>query len=270
MDECVLQSLLQVTNDEPTANLPLVLPIEGNSSETYCECLIRGRSQRGTLVRLLAIFESRGIKVLSCNYESSVESGAFGITLILQLEKNSDSETLLLVEKLMETKMVSSVEFAPLKGKAFANFRFPIVLLPRTRGVIVLAEALAESIQGAAELSDSALQEAGIRYGHSFAKQSFEEKILAKREDLLIQILRATGWGTGKLEENEKREITFVLKDPVIGVDSEMVGKSRFLVGMLQGMLAEALDFPLQLLHDRFDGKTNSLVLKLARSSNSN
>jgi hypothetical protein len=261
---------LQVTNDEPAANLPLVLSIEGILSDGYCECLIRGQSQRGALVRLLAIFESRGIRVRSCTYESSAESGAFGTTLILQLEKNSDSETLVLVEKLMETKMVSSVEFAPLKGKAFANFRFPIVLLPEKRGVIVLAEALAESIQGAAELSDSALQDAGIRYGHSFAKLSLEEKKSAKREEMVIQILRATGWGIGKFEENEKGEITFVLKDPVIGMDSELEGKSRFLVGMLQGMLEEVVGPPLQLLHDRFDGKTNSLVLKLARSSNLN
>ncbi|HYB03886.1 MAG TPA: hypothetical protein VED17_05465 [Nitrososphaerales archaeon] len=261
---------LQVTNDEPEANLPLVLPIQEISSEGYCECLIRGRSQRGALVRLLAIFESRGIKVLSCNYESSNESGVFGTTLILQLEKNSDSETLVLVEKLMETKMVSSIEFAPLKGKAFANFRFPIIMLPGTRGVIVLAEALAESIQGAAGLSNSVVQEAGIRYGHSFAKQSLEEEKAVKREETLVQILRATGWGTGKLEENEKGEITFVIKDPVIGVDSELEGKSRFLVGMLQGMLEEALGRRLQLLQDRFDGKTNSLVLKLAGSLNSN
>ena len=83
-----------------------------------------------------------------------------------------------------------------------------------------------------------------------------------KRKELLIQILRATGWGTGKFEENEKGEITFVLKEPVIGVDSELEGKSRFLVGMLQGMLEETLGGPLQLLHDRFDGKTNSLVLE--------
>jgi acetolactate synthase regulatory subunit len=255
---------MQVSTGESANHLPLVLPIEENSSDGYCECLIRGRSQRGILVKFLAIIESRGIRVLSCSYESSADSGAFGASLILQLEKNSDSETLSLVEKLMDTRTVSSVEFAPLKGKFFANFRFPIVVLPGERGVIIQPEALVESVQEAGQLSAAAVLETGRKYGHSFASQSRGK---SGKEDIVIQVLRATGWGTGKYEENEMGEVIFVLKDPAIGVDTEFEDKSRFIVGLIQGMLEEILGCQMRVLNDRFDGKTNSLVVKLIKTA---
>jgi len=255
---------MQVSSGESANHFPFVLPIEEIPSEGYCECLIRGKSQRGILVRLLAIFESRGIRVLSCSYESIADSGVFGASLILQLEKNSDSETLSLVEKLMDTRTVSSVEFAPLKGKSFANFRFPIVVLSGERGVIIQPEVLVDSVQEAGKLSAIAVLESGRKYGHSFASHLRRK---SGKEDVVIQVLRATGWGTGKYEENEKGEIIFVLKDPAIGVDAELEDKSRFLVGLIQGMLEEILGYQMRVLNDRFDGKTNSLIVKLVKAS---
>jgi hypothetical protein len=230
-----------------------------------CECLIRGKAQRGVLVRLLAIFESRGIAVLNCTYESEGSQGIFRATLILQLENDSDSETLTLVEKLMETKMVSRIEFAPLKEKAFGNFRFPIILLPGKRGVVIQPTSLARGLQETSHLSDSDLQQAGLAYGRAFAGLVLTVKKSGRAEEIVLQVLRATGWGTGKLEENEKGQITFILKDPAIGIESEGDGASKFLLGMIQGMLEETFSSSLHLLQDRFDGKTNSLVLRLAK-----
>ncbi len=260
---------MQVTSDESATDLPLILPIAGDSAAGYCECLIKGKFQRGTLVRLLAIFESRGIKVLNCAYDSDAANGTFGATLTLQLEKESDSETLTLVEKLMETKMVSTIEFAPLKGKAFGTFRFPVILMPGDRGVVVQATSLSKSFRETANLSDRMIQDVGISYGRTFARQALSKKKSVKQDEIVLQILRASGWGTGKLEENAKGEITFILKDPVIGLESEGDGDSRFLIGMIQGMLEEAFSCAFRLLQDRFDGKTNSLVLRLLRSSTS-
>ena len=61
--------------------------------------------------------------------------------MLLEL-KNSRQDMVGLVEKVMETKVVTSVEFSPLEGKLFSNFHFPIFLFPDKRGIILLAEEL--------------------------------------------------------------------------------------------------------------------------------
>ncbi len=221
------------------------------------------------LVRLLAIFESRGIGVLSCSYES--DNAAFAATLVLELKNNSDSETLTLVEKLMDTKVVSSVEFSPLKGRKFASFRFPIVILPGERGVIVQPQLLMNGLAEDAKQEEAiTILEGGRSYGHSFAKLLHERKTGERDTDIMIQSLKVTGWGIGECKENEKGDITFIMKDPVFGLDSEHDSESRFLVGMIQGMIEEIFSRPMSLQGDRFDGKTNSLVIKLTKRGTSN
>ena len=241
----------------------MFLPREDYSGGGYCECLIRGKAERGVLVRLLAIFESRGIKVDSCSFESGLGKPVFGATLVLELrKKSSDSDMFALVEKLMDTRLVSSVEFAPLEGKAFTNFRFPIVILPEERGVIVQPQILIDCLVAVFHGNVASSLEAGRRYGSLLASHFSSQKTVGTA----IQALKATGWGIGKYEENEKGKITFALSDPVIGIESELESRSRFLVGMIQGMLENICGYPMILLGDGFDGKTNSLIVRLAKS----
>jgi hypothetical protein len=256
--------LLKSTS-ENESNLPVVLPRETSSGAEYSECLIRGKSQRGGLVRLLAIFESRGIRVVSCSYESSDRNSAFGATLVLELKNSSDSQTLTLVEKLMDTRIVSSIEFAPLEGRSFNIFRFPIVILPEERGVIVQPELLIDGIQNAIEEQSKSILEAGRNYGRALASRLHQSNGTEKSLGIIVQTLKATGWGIGKFEENENGEVLFTLGDPAFGINSEMKMRSRFLVGMIQGMVEGVHGCNMRLLSDRFDGKSNSVVVRLSK-----
>jgi hypothetical protein len=215
-------------------------------------------------VRLLAIFESRGIAVLNCSYETDMDSGMFGAVLVLQLRDDSDSETLTLVERLMDTRLVSSVEFAPLSGKSFPSFRFPIIVSQEERGVIVQPASFVDSIL-ATNGTTMNLLDAGKKYGHSVVKGLKNESNPLLDAGIIIQLLKATGWGIGKFEENEKGNVTFILRDPVFGIDSEQEVRTEFIVGLLRGVIEEVLSAELQVISYRFDGKSNSLVVKLSK-----
>jgi len=258
-----------VSNDEGKTDLPILLARKEFSSEGYSECLIRGRSQqqRGILVRILAIFESQGIRVASCSYESSPQTDSFAATLILELRKNStDSETLTIVEKLMDTRIISSVEFSPLA--AFQTFRYPTLIMPDERGVIVQPDLLVEALEDAG-LADSLLQ-AGREYGRYLALRLKTKELDGKGSEAIIQLLKATGWGLGNYEENEAGQIVFSLSDPVFGVNSELNNRSKFLVGLIYGLIEEMTGAEYSLVSNRFDGKTNSIVIRLTRLNSSN
>lgn len=261
-----------VSNGEGKTDLPIVLARKEFSSENYSECLIRGRSQQhGILVRLLAIFESQGIRVAGCSYESSPRSDSFGLTLIMELKKNStDSDTLTLVEKLMDTRIVSSVEFAPLAGKAFQSFRFPIMIFPQERGVIVEPELLIEGLEEGGSVLGESLLQGGREYGHSLARGLRNQELEEKGPEAIVQFLKATGWGLGNYEENEVGQVTFTVSDPVLGADSELKGRNKFLVGMTHGMFEGMDGIEYSLASYRFDGKTNSLLIKLIKPAASN
>jgi hypothetical protein len=183
----------------------------------------------------------------------------FGAILVLQLKDNSDSETLTLVEKLMDTRLVSSVEFSPVTGKSFPAFRYPIILNRQERGVIVHPALLIDEVPS----SEEELQEAGKKYGHSLVE--LWQKDLPISGDFAIEVLKATGWGIGRLEENEKGDLNFSLHDPVFGVDSELKERTVFLVGFIGGVLESALKRTLELSNYRFDGKSNALVVKFTK-----
>lgn len=215
-------------------------------------------------MRLLAIFESRGVRVLNCSYDSSddTKDGFFAALLVLGLKDNSDSETLGLVEKLMDTRIVSSVEFSPLKGRAFTSFRYPLLLWSQARGVMVQPGSLLIALTDTSSLGSKALRQAGRRYGHSTIHEAKAEKRWKLGLDFVSQIMKATGWGICKIEENERREFTVNLQDPAFAIDSEREGD--FVAGLLQGMMEEISDRTLKQDSQRFDGKANSLVVRLS------
>ncbi len=259
-----------VDSGENAANLPVILARNYPSGDGYCECLIRGKSQRGVLVRLLAIFESRGIGVLTCCYESTEGTATFGVTLVLELKRNTDSETLTLVEKLMDTKVVTSIEFAPLEGRPFNNFRYPIAILPDKRGVVIQPELLVDGFQSAFQSQKLGISDGGRNYGRSLVDELRRQKISDRGYEVIVEILKATGWGIGKYEEDEKGRVTFTLKDPAFGIESELEGRTEFLVGMIRGMVERIQGYQMELEGSRFDGKTNSLIVKLSRNISSN
>lgn len=220
------------------------------------------------MVRLLAIFESRGIAVSNCSYDSDPDTGLFGAVLVLELKDSSDLETLTLVERLMDTRLVSTVEFAPLNRGAFTSFRFPIILDHEERGVIVEPASLVDDIiaSGGPTLK---LKDAGRKYGHSLSKILKKDSNSRLDSAAVIQMLKATGWGAGKFEEGENDNATFILHDPVFGIASELERRTEFVVGLLQGTMEDALGRSLQVSSYRFDGKSNSLVVKFSKLGSS-
>lgn len=249
-----------VNDAESSSSIPLVLERDSSSGENHFECLVRGKSQRVALARLLAIFESRGIQVLNCSFDSNEDGGTFGAIMILKLKENSDSDTLTLVEKLMETRLVSSVEFAPLQGKSYPTFRYPILMYHGERGVIVQPTLLVDSFRTG---SKKAIFEAGKEYGRSFTRALSRNR--PRDSSLVIQALKITGWGIGKFEEDETGEVTFTLRDPVFGLESEFEDRNKFIVGMLHGIAEETFQVAFAQVTYRFDGKSNSLIVKLKK-----
>jgi predicted hydrocarbon binding protein len=175
-----------------------------------------------------------------------------------------------LVEKVMETKVVTSIEFSRLEGKMFSNFHFPIFLFPNKRGIILPAEELnileddLKSKLGSE--ASSVIFEWGRRYGSNLVNQ-FPEDDVRKKEALehAIEIMKATGWGIGKCETDEKGIVKFSLSDPTI--DSETRIKDRFLAGMVQGIVEMMTGQNMKIIEDHFDAQKNSLNFTLVKST---
>jgi predicted hydrocarbon binding protein len=156
-----------------------------------------------------------------------------------------------------------------LEGKMFSNFHFPIFLFPNKRGVILLAEELTilennlSSRLGSE--TDSIIFEVGRRYGIYLMSQ-FPNNNLRKKEALgnAVEIMKATGWGIGKCETDETGIYGFSLIDPPI--DPNIKTKSKFLAGMVQGILEKVSGQDLQIIEDSFDAQKNSLNFKLVKS----
>ena len=234
----------------------------------FYECLIKGRAEQGIFLRLLTIFESRGIKVSSCNFESDSRNETFETTMLLEL-KNSNQEIVGVVEKVMETKVVTSIEFSPMEGKLFSNFHFPIFLFPNKRGIFLLAEELTsfeEDLAGKlGSEAGSIVFEEGRKYGSNLVSQ-FPSNKFRKAEALenALGIMKATGWGIGKCETDEKGIVKFSLIDPPSSPEIET--KSSFLIGMIQGILEKTFGQNMYILENRFDAQRNSLNLAMAKS----
>jgi len=231
--------------------------------------LINGTTEHGILLRILTIFESRGIKISNCNFESDPQSGTFGATIQLEI-KNSSQDMVSLVGKVMETKVVSSVEFSPLEGKLFSNFHFPIFLFPNKRGIILPADELIifenELRSKLGSEADSVIFEGGRSYGSNLISQFVTDKDREKEAfEKAVEILKATGWGIGKFEAEETGIVNFSLSDPPI--DPEI--KSRFLSGIVQGILEKVFGQDMKILADNFDAQKNSLDFTLAKSDSS-
>jgi len=236
--------------------------------ERFYECLIKGRAEHRIFLRLLTIFESRGIRLSKCNFESDSKSETFGITMVLEL-KNSSQDIVGLVEKVMETKVVTSVEFSRLEGKMFSRFHFPIFLFPDKRGVILLAEELNifENNLNNKLGSDagSVIFEEGRRYGSNLISQYPDGNSRKKKAlEHAVEIMKATGWGIAKCDADETGTVKFSLSDPPI--DPKIKTKSRFLAGMVQGILEKISGDNMRVIEDHFDTQKNSLNFTLARS----
>lgn len=107
--------------------------------------------------------------------------------------------------------------------------------------------------------------EEGRRYGSNLVSQ-FPDNNFRKKEGLenSIEILKATGWGIGKCETDKTGIIKFSLSDPSINPRIET--RSRFLVGMVQGILEKISCQNMRVIEERFDAQKNSLNFTFAKS----
>ncbi|MDA4111004.1 MAG: hypothetical protein OK439_00585 [Thaumarchaeota archaeon] len=256
-------------SSEKLSHIPVNVGFDNALDDRSFECLMLGKYESGVFVRLLAILESKGIKVLRSSFDVSQADGNFVATLLVHLKK-TDIGMFDLVEKIMESKLVSTVEFSPREKRLFSNYLFPINLVSGKRSILTTADLMirleSNFRKTLGQRSDSIFYEEGRSYGSQLA--SLYSKKARSESDMesiqaILEVTKATGWGLSKCELQEDGSVNYSLIDPPSNGNGNV--SSLFLVGMMRGLMEQALGHGLKVVDQNYDRVKNTLTLKLAK-----
>jgi len=252
------QTLLAMLPGSPQSGslLPEIIGFgEAQGARSY-ECLVKGKLESGVFLRLLTLLESTGVKIQSSSYEAIQKEHSFSATVLLQTAK-SDADMFALVEKIMRSQIVESIEFSPRNKRIFSNYRFPIHLGKNERSVLLRADIIFDLESGfrnvLGEKSGLLFYEAGKSYGRDLAhlcpkKSEFESVI--EYLDAVLDATKATGWGVSKCEQLTDSEFLFSMSEPPPKISTT---KSDFLIGMLIGIAETVFGRKLKVGESNFD-----------------
>jgi hypothetical protein len=242
---------------------------EVQNASSY-ECLVTGKLESGGFLRLLTLLESTGVRIQTSYFQANQPAGTFSSTILIQTAK-SDVEMFAMVEKVMQSRLVKSIEFSPRNKRIFSNYRFPITIGKNERVVLIRAEVIFDlEIQFRemfGEKSDSLFYDAGRSYGEDLTRLSpkrseFESD--TEYLEALLDVTKATGWGVGAATQLENSEMLFFLSEPP---SNRRKTTSSFLLGMLTGIAEVASGSKLKVGATSFDTSKNILTLRIVLDS---
>jgi hypothetical protein len=247
---------------ETPSHLPEVIGFGVVQDARSYECLVTGKSESGAFLRLLTLLESSGVKVQTSSYETRDEHGTFSATFLVQVSK-SDAEMFALVEKIMRSRLVASIEFSPRNKRIFSQFRFPVNIVRNERVVLLRAETILNleikfrNFMG--EKSDLLFFDSGRSYGEDLTRLSPKRSEFENDTEYLqgiLEVTKATGWGVCTCQQLESAEFLFMLSEPPVEIPS------NFLTGMIIGIAEVVLDRKLRVVSTEFDKSKNLFSLR--------
>jgi predicted hydrocarbon binding protein len=249
---------------EIPSHLPEVIGFEVQDARSY-ECLVTGKSEAGAFLRLLTLLESSGLKVQTSSFEAREGIGTFSATILVQGSK-SDAEMFALVEKIMRSRMVTSIEFSPRNKRIFSNFRFPVNIVRNERVVLIRADTILDletnfrKVLG--EKSDLLFFDAGRSYGENLTRVSPKRSEFENDVEYLegiFDVTKATGWGVSSYQQLEGAELLFLLSEPPPGIPI------NFMTGMIIGIAEAVFDRKMRVVSTGFDKSKNLFSLRAAQ-----
>ena len=230
-------------------------------SDSY-ECLVSGNLNSGAVSRLFTLLESAGMTILHCSFEVDSRSGTFSALLMVQSQK-SDAEMFGLVEKIMRTHLVDSIEFSPREKRIFSHFRFPLELTFGQRGVLITPNSLLlleRSYEKSSEAPAAYFFDGGRSFGSELVSFCPKKSLFDSETEYIeavLEVTQAAGWGICTRQILEGNENVFTMSEPPSGSDSS------FVVGMLVGIAESALKKRVGALTTHFDKPKNVLSVKM-------
>ncbi len=245
------------------SHVPNVISFGNDTHEDYYECLVTGSLEKSTFSRLLTFLESTGFVIERSSFEADIRSDSFSSLLLIRSQK-SDLDMFELVEKIMQSNLVRSIEFSPRHNRIFSHFRFPLELTRGQSGVVISPSSfltLERAYQKTAKAPGPLFFEGGRSYGAELVSLCPKKSLFVSETEYMeavLDVTQAAGWGVCKSQELEGNQMLLLLSEAPLGAES------TFIVGMLVGIAEAVLNRKMHVLTTHFDKSKNIVSVKIA------
>lgn len=247
-------------------NIGIAIP---TPSDGIYECLIAGKDRVGALVEISSVIAKHGINMIGSGEYHVYSSEEFVFTMFADFSKTRCTPEQLKSE-LERVPIVTQVDVARPLELLFDRYLFPLTIMDKYRVVVMRAEPLLKIEDDLTKMMGSGASammfEVGKEYGVEVVKQ-YKESMSGLNSDSLMRRLKAggqaTGWGHFDFVFNG--ETVFAsLTDPPES-PNQGTKESRFLVGVLAGLVEGIYGFKWTVATSRYDKESDVLMVKLAK-----
>ncbi|MDE1858226.1 MAG: hypothetical protein KGI26_04055 [Thaumarchaeota archaeon] len=210
------------------------------------EVLVSGDDSVGVLSKIASVLSQNGVNFLSSHGQVDESKKHFVNAFICEMGKAKVTPAEL-KKKLSELPFVKDVRVAPMNGMMHERFMFPMSAVHSGRVLVVGANAFSQVEGRLVEIFGSAGEVMAYEQGRAYSMATLEEmdgyrKRVGASWDLanITDWIRAQGWARAEITEVPEGYEVKLTSLPAPKTESVSGGLSRFLTGMIVGML-EAL-----------------------------
>jgi hypothetical protein len=233
------------------------------------EFLVVWNHEIGSLSKILQVFSTHKAKVIVTHSQLDELTGTAVGTCYCDMTKAE--QTVEGVKKaIKELGFVQSVDYASAEQSLFDKFFFPVTVWGRERVIIMRLDPLLNIERRLAEELGSAGSAIMFREGESYSAETIGQYRRAlgnvPPETLLENVkdgLRATGWGLFEFKESKDGYEVTVREAPRF---SETTEPSRFLCGIIAGILETTLAVKMKIVESTIEPKSGRVFVRLSKT----
>jgi hypothetical protein len=248
---------------------PRVLAVVPPRGGRVYEFAVEWNHELGSLAKIVDTFAKRKSKVLTntsqLDLKTNTAVGTFYCDSAKALGSAEDLEA-----DIRKLNFVQNVQWASAEHSLFDQFLFPVTVWGRERVILMRLSPLLSIEKRLSQQLGSAggaiIFSEGEEYAAETVGQYKKITVGASAGELMQNIkdgLRATGWGLFDFKRTKDGYLVTVKDAPV---QDGMTEPSRFLCGIIAGILEKVFGIELKITESRFDQKDGSVVVSLSAS----
>ena len=252
-----------------TKYFPRNLAVASSRNEDVYEFLVVWDHQIESLPEILRVFSKHKAKVTLAHSQLDEDTDTVVGTFFYNLAK-ADESAENIGKEIKTLRFVRTVEVASTANSLFDKFLFPVTIWGQERVVMMRMEPLLNIERRLVQELGSAGSAIMFREGEGYATATVDQyrKVLGSVtiESLLENLrdgLRATGWGIFEFEATKDGYVVTVESAPALPQATE---PSRFLCGIIAGILEALLSANMSVVESNIDQKSGRVVVKLLKS----
>ena len=247
---------------------PRNVGVSSPPGENVHEFLVVWSNELDALEKILQVFSAHKVRVVVTHSQPDEVTGTVIGTYYCEMTKGGQSVEA--VQKAIKAlSFVQSVDSASAEQSLFDKFFFPVTVWGRERVIIMRLDPLLNIEKRLAQELGSAGSAIMFREGEGYSTETigqYRKALGSVSTDTLLENvkdgLRATGWGLFEFHESKDGYDVTVRDAPRF---SDTTEPSRFLCGIIAGILESVLSVRMKVVESAFDPKSASVFVRLTR-----